>query len=65
MCPKMNVASCSKCTSFTVEYTNDYIDYCKKCFLNICFDGVLRGDFPESATMGEFRDSINCMKIPT
>ena len=64
MCPSINVLSCAKCVSFLVEYMHDENAYCKKCFLNICFDGVLRGDFPETATMAEFRKNINDMKIP-
>jgi len=67
MCPSSKVTTCSKCPSFSIEYTTDYDgearSYCKKCFLDICFDGVLRGDFPETATMTEFRDNINVMKI--
>ncbi len=64
MCPSIKAATCSVCPSFTIEYTNDYKNYCKKCFLDICFSAVLRGDFPETATMKEFQDSINMMKIP-
>ena len=64
MCPNMRVVSCSMCPSFSLEYTNEGKDYCKKCFLNICFDGVLRGDYPESATIAELRGLINGMKKP-
>jgi len=64
MCPSIKVASCSMCPSFTIDYTNDGRNYCKKCFLDICFSGVLRGDFPETATMQDFRKQIVECQIP-
>jgi len=66
MCPSIKEgASCTLCPSFTIDYTtNDGRDYCKKCFLDICFSGVLRGDFPETATMQDFRKQIVECQIP-
>ncbi len=65
MCPSSTKLGCSKCSIPVVEYRSptpdedgEYDRYCRTCFYNICFYGVMNGSFPEGSTMQDFREQL-------
>ena len=65
MCPTNTKNGCAKCSIPVVEYRSptpdedgEYERYCRTCFYNICFYGVVNGKFPEGATMQDFREQL-------
>lgn len=71
MCPSNTKNGCAKCKIPVVEYRSptpdedgEYERYCRTCFYNFCFYGVINGRFPEEATMQDFRKQLVECQLP-